>query len=221
MRGFTLLLGCTVLATPLVGQGNCSPSPGSREAQVFAHVSVPLAYGNAQAPWIYRPGLVQLSVEGAYLPEASARIRTPAKCRPGAGPEDWNQAQVLPRPRVGFALADGVMLELSWLPPVRIQGVKGGLWGFAFTRVVPMNRKGALFSGRLHATIGSVRAPAPWPGPRSVYSPVTRGPHGSSGGGVDAVVTGTAGPAGARGAGRPPRGCRSGARWSARRAVRR
>ncbi|MBK7786544.1 MAG: hypothetical protein IPJ57_18850 [Gemmatimonadetes bacterium] len=163
MRGFTLLLGCTVLATPLVGQGNCSPSPSSREAQVFAHVSVPLAYGNAQAPWIYRPGLVQLSVEGAYLPEASARIRTPAKCRPGAGPEDWNQAQVLPRPRVGFALADGVMLELSWLPPVRIQGVKGGLWGFAFTRVVPMNRKGALFSGRLHATIGSVRAPITCP----------------------------------------------------------
>lgn len=163
MRGFTLLLGCTALATPLVAQGNCTPGAGSREAQVFAHFSVPLAYGGGQAPWIYRPGQVQVSLEGSHLPDASARLRTPTKCRPGAGPEDWNQARVLPRPRVGFALADGILLELSWLPPVRIQGVKGGLWGFALTRVVPMNRKGALFSGRLHATIGSVRAPITCP----------------------------------------------------------
>ena len=163
MRGFTLLLGCTALATPLVAQGNCSPSAGSREAQVFAHFMVPLAFSSGQAPWIYRPGQVQVGLEGSYLPDASARIRTPTKCRPAAGPEDWNVARVLPRPRVGFALADGVLLELSWLPPVRIQGVKGGLWGFALSRVVPMNRKGALFSGRLHATLGSVRAPITCP----------------------------------------------------------
>ena len=159
MRATPLILAA-VLAAPLAGQGGtCSPSGGSREAQVFAHMAVPLAFGMAQAPWIFRPGQVQLGMEGSYIPDASARIRTPTKCRPGAAPENWNQARVLPRPRVGFALADGIMLEIAWVPPIRIQGIKPSLWSFALSRTVPLNRKGAMFAGRAHMTIGSVRAP--------------------------------------------------------------
>ncbi len=155
-----LSLAATVFAAPLAGQGGtCSPSGGSREAQVFAHMEVPLAFGMGQAPWIYRPGQVQVGVEGSYIPDASARIRTPTKCRPGASPENWNQASVLVRPRVGFSLANGIMLEVAWVPPVRVQGIKPSLWSFALSRVVPLNRRGALFAGRAHMTIGSVRAP--------------------------------------------------------------
>ncbi|MDX2121247.1 MAG: hypothetical protein SF070_09375 [Gemmatimonadota bacterium] len=163
MRAFPILLGSVMIGAPLAAQGNCSPPGGSREANLFAHFSVPLAYSMGQAPWIYRPGSVQWSIEGSYLPDASARLRTPVRCRPAAGPEHWNVAQVLPRPRVGFVLGDGVLMEVSWLPPVRIEGVKPNLWSFALSRTIPMNAKGGMFSGRIHATIGSVRAPITCP----------------------------------------------------------
>jgi hypothetical protein len=63
------------------------------------------------------------------------------------------------RPRIGFALGDGVLLEASWLPPVRIGAIKPSLWSFALSRTVPMGAKGTMFSGRLHTTLGNVRAP--------------------------------------------------------------
>jgi hypothetical protein len=159
MRTLCLSLGAFLAAAPLAAQSDCTPSSSSREADVFAHLSVPLAYSIGQSPWIYRPGSVHLGVEGALLPDASSRMRTPTKCRPTAGPENWNVGSYLIRPRVGFALGDGVLLEASWLPPVRIGDIKPNLWSFALSRTVPMNTKGAMFSGRLHTTLGSVRAP--------------------------------------------------------------
>jgi hypothetical protein len=159
MRTLSLSLGALLAAAPLAAQGDCSPGSGSHEADVFAHFSVPLAYSMGQSPWIYRPGSVHIGVEGALLPDAKSGIRTPTKCRPTAGPENWNVARYLVRPRIGFALGDGVLFEASWLPPVRIGAVKPNLWSFALSRTVPLSTRGTMFVGRAHATIGSVRAP--------------------------------------------------------------
>jgi hypothetical protein len=56
-------------------------------------------------------------------------------------------------------LGDGVLLEASWIPPVRINGVRPNLWGLAISRSVLLDQKGTMFMGRVHATLGSIRAP--------------------------------------------------------------
>lgn len=159
MRSLSLAVGALLLSAPLMAQGTCSPGSDSHEADLFAHFSVPLAFSASQAPWIYMPGSTQIGIEGTYLPDAGDRIATPTKCRPGKGPENVNLLSAFPRPRIGFALGDGVLLEASWVPPVRINGVKPNLWSLAVSRTVPVNSKGAVFSGRAHFAFGSIKAP--------------------------------------------------------------
>lgn len=159
MRPLSLAIGALLFSAPLMAQGTCKPGSSSREADLFAHFSVPLAFSPSQAPWIYLPGSIQLGLEGTYLPDASDHIATPTKCRPGKGPENVNLLTAFPRPRVAFALSNGVLLEASWVPPVRMNGVRPNLWGLALSRAVPLNAKGAMFSGRVHATFGSIKAP--------------------------------------------------------------
>ncbi len=160
MRPYCGLVALALAAAPaLAAQGNCYPDTDSREADLFAHFSVPLAFSPAQAPWTYRPGSVQLGLEGTLLPDASERIATPTTCRPGKEAENVNILPAFPRPRVAYSLMHGVLLEASWTPPVRISGVKPNLWSFALSRAVPFNQQGALLTGRIHATIGSIRAP--------------------------------------------------------------
>ena len=159
MRAVPLTLLLSLSAMPLLAQGNCFPSSSSNEADLFAHFSVPLAFSPAQSPWVYQPGTLLIGVEGALLPDASDEIATPTKCRPGKGPENVNILPGLIRPRIAFGLSDGMLLEVSWIPPVRVKGVKANLWSFAVSRTVPVNAKGGTFFGRLHATFGSLHAP--------------------------------------------------------------
>ena len=159
MRAVPLTLLLSLSAMPLLAQGNCFPSSSSNEADLFAHFSVPLAFSPAQSPWVYQPGTLLIGVEAALLPDASDEIATPSKCRPGKGPENVNILPGLIRPRIAFGLSDGMLLEVSWIPPVRVKGVKANLWSFAVSRTVPVNAKGGTFFGRLHATFGSLHAP--------------------------------------------------------------
>ena len=159
MRAVPLTLLLSLSAMPLLAQGNCFPSSSSNEADLFAHFSVPLAFSPAQSPWVYQPGTLLIGVEAALLPDASDEIATPTKCRPGKGPENVNILPGLIRPRIAFGLSDGMLLEVSWIPPVRVKGVKANLWSFAVSRTVPVNAKGGTFFGRLHATFGSLHAP--------------------------------------------------------------
>lgn len=160
MRRFLAIVG-TLLAgsAPLSAQGYCTPDTDSREADLFAHFSVPLAFSSAQAPWIFSPGSMQIGLEGTLLPDASDRIATPTTCRPTKGPENVNILAAFPRPRLAYALMHGVLLEASWTPPIKLNGVKPNLWSFALSRAVPFNQRGALLMGRVHATIGSIKAP--------------------------------------------------------------
>jgi hypothetical protein len=163
MRALAFALGALCVGAPLAAQGTCTPATDSREADLFGHFSVPLAFSPAQSPWIYRPGTIQIGLEGTYLPDASDRIATPTTCRPGKGPENVNLLTAFPRPRIGFALGDGVLLEASWVPPVRINGVRPNLWSFALSRTVPIDQRGTMFMGRFHATFGNLRAPITCP----------------------------------------------------------
>lgn len=160
MRAAAYALGAMFMAAPLAAQGDCFPRSNSREADLFAHFSTSLVYSNAGAPALHAPGAVVLGIEGTLLPDASDRIATPTTCRPGKGPENVNILPGFIRPRLGYSLGDGNMLEVSWVPPIELDGVKANLFSFSFSRTVPLNPNGSsLLTGRLHGTVGSVKGP--------------------------------------------------------------
>jgi len=159
MRVLPMTAGLLLVAGAAWAQGTCKPGDSSNEAEVFRDISVPLAFSLGQAPWTFLPGAILAVAEVSDIPTIDDKTATPTKCRPGTGPDNWGSVSLAPRLRVGFSLSNAAMLEVSWTPPIRISGVKPNLWSFALSRTVPLGKKGALMTGRLHATIGSFLAP--------------------------------------------------------------
>lgn len=134
----------------------CRPPESSNEAESFGIVSVPLAFGRAQAPELL-PGL-RFGIEAAYMPQVDDATATPTICRPGKGPENVNLTPILPRPRLSLPLPLGLAIEASWVPPVRVGGVKANLFGVSLARSFG-RFDGIVASVRGHATFGSIHAP--------------------------------------------------------------
>jgi hypothetical protein len=134
----------------------CRPGPGSNEAKTLALQSVPLAFSASTAPGVNRH--FEVGLEGTYLPNIDPATATATICRPGKGPENTDFLFALPRPRVSVALPGGLALQASWIPPIRIGGVKANLFGFSLAKVLPV-RPGVAAAVRVHAAVGSIRAP--------------------------------------------------------------
>lgn len=161
MRGFAAGPGAGLLLLPALAWGqlpDCFPSKSSNEAQLFAELSVPLAYSVAEAPLIAMPGGVRIALEGTYLPNIDEETRTPTTCRPGKGPENTDLLFAFPRPRVSVGLPAGLMFEASWVPPIPLNDVKANLVGVSVQRPFPLGRR-ALMTLRAHGTVGRIRAP--------------------------------------------------------------
>jgi hypothetical protein len=146
-------------AASLAAQGDCFPGKDSHEAQLFAALAVPLAFGMAQAPQVADRGRIEIAFEGTYLPEINEQTRTPTICRPGKGPEHTDLLFAFPRPRVTVGLPGGFLLEGSWIPPIRINGVRSNLVGVALQRDFPIANRPAIVALRIHGTGGLIRAP--------------------------------------------------------------
>lgn len=147
-----------VLAIPAVAaaQGDCFPGTRSNEARTLANFAVPLAFSPGGAPEL-RPQL-RIGVEAASVPGVSPATATPTVCRPGKGPENTDLLPVLPRPRLTLPVPGGVALQLSWIPPVRVNGIRANLFGVSVAKSFG-RQDGILLALRGHATFGSVRAP--------------------------------------------------------------
>jgi len=137
-------------------QGDCFPGPQSNEAKTLAIFAVPLAFGRGSAPEVF-PGF-RAGIELAYLPNVDDATATPTICRPGKGPENTDLLFALPRPRIGLPLPFGLALQASWVPPVRVRGIKANLIGLSVEKAFG-NLEGLVAALRVHATFGSVRAP--------------------------------------------------------------
>lgn len=149
-----------LLALPSVAlaQGDCFPEDDSNEAKVFAIFGVPLAFGPAESPAAMRQWSFRFALETSYIPNIDDETATPTVCRPGKGPENTDFATVLPRPRVMVGLPAGLALELSWVPPIEINGATPNLLGFALGRTFALGQT-MLLGVRLHATAGKIEAP--------------------------------------------------------------
>jgi hypothetical protein len=140
----------------VVAQGDCFPGPGSNEAQSMAIFAVPLAFSRGGAPDLYAG--FHAGVEVAYLPKVDEATATPTICRPGKGPENTDLLFAFPRPRIGLPLPFGLALQASWVPPVRVRGVKANLLGISVEKAFG-DLDGLVAAIRAHATFGSVSAP--------------------------------------------------------------
>jgi hypothetical protein len=151
-------LGLALCALPisLDAQSVCRPGAGSNEAKTLAIFAVPLAFGPGAAPGT--PTRVTLGIEAARVPTVDAATATPTICRPGKGPENTDLLPGLARPRIGIPLPLGLGLEASWIPPVRVNGVKANLIGLALAKNLRQGR-GLTADIRAHATFGSIHAP--------------------------------------------------------------
>jgi len=154
LAGLVVVAGA--LAAPLAAQSVCRPPASSNEAKTLAIFSVPLAFGPATAPEIL-PGL-RVGLEGAYLPKVDPATATPTICRPGKGPENTDLLFAVPRPRISLPLPFGLALQASWIPPVRLAGVKANLFGFSLGKSFG-RLDGLVAAIRAHATFGSIRGP--------------------------------------------------------------
>lgn len=153
------VVGLTVCGLPrgLAAQyDECRPGASSNEAKTLALFSVPLAFSRGAAPG--GPSGVTLGLEAANVPPVDPTTATPTICRPGKGPENTDLLPGIARPRLGLSLPLGLALEASWIPPVRVHGVKANLIGLALAEQVALG-EGVIAALRAHATFGSVRAP--------------------------------------------------------------
>lgn len=157
-RALVLAAAAVLLLTgKAAAQGDCFPPTDSHEAQTFAIMSVPLVFSPLSAPGTVSRTVVRLGVEGATVANPDAITRTPTICRPGKGPERTDFLFAIPRPRLGVLLPNGFGLELSWIPPLRVAGVKANLLSIAVGRTMPVG--GMTLGIRAHTTVGLVRAP--------------------------------------------------------------
>jgi hypothetical protein len=152
-----VVLLALVIGWPTLGiaQGDCFPGPESNEAKTMAIFAVPLAFSRGSAPDLF-PGF-KAGLELAYLPKVSDARATPTICRPGKGPEHTDLLFGIPRPRFGMPLPLGLTLQASWVPPVRVNGVKANLFGISLEKAFGL--AGLVAAVRAHATFGSVHAP--------------------------------------------------------------
>ena len=127
------------------------------EGRLLAFYSAALAFSPAGAapPAAGRAaGAVDLGVELSYIPRLTEAQRSAGFDKP----EATNLAPLVPRPRATVALPGGAALELGWLPPARVFGVRAQLLSLALA--TPAVGLGTfLLSARGAYTAGRVRGP--------------------------------------------------------------
>lgn len=152
LAGLMLLMLATV---PRLEAQVCRPPTSSNEAKTFAIFSVPLTFSPVLAPEAHPR--FQVGLEGTYLPKVGSATATATICQPGKGPEDTDLLFAVPRPRIEVPLPMGLALEASWIPPVRLNGVKANLFGVSLAKNVPVGSFVA--SLRAHGTFGTIHGP--------------------------------------------------------------
>ena len=99
------------------------------------------------------PGTVELALEVSQVPHLSTAERTVGFN--GLKEEDLNRLPVLVRPRVTVALPRKLLLELAYVPPVRVDGVEPNLFSLALERSLYAGARWSV-AGRVYGQLGEV-----------------------------------------------------------------
>lgn len=118
------------------------------------------------------PGSIEIGAELDWIPQlSSAQQRVGFN---GTKDEDLNKAPIFGRPRVTIGLPWQFALTLSYVPPIRIFGIKPNLFAFALER--PLYAHNSWTIGmRLYGQIGSAEGAFTCPGEAVQFSPGSPG----------------------------------------------
>ncbi|HSC58701.1 MAG TPA: hypothetical protein VLC11_04010 [Gemmatimonadales bacterium] len=160
MRITWLALTAITWTAPLAAQTDCTLGHlpySSNEARLLRKFEAPLILSPGAAPAGLARGQVEVGVDVTYLPHIDSAVATPTYCRPGKPPENVNLIGAIPRPRIAIGLSPVLVLELSWIPPIRLNGVKADIFGLSLARRWQWGAARHL-TARLHGTVGQVNA---------------------------------------------------------------
>jgi hypothetical protein len=159
---------------------------GRPEAWAMNYVTSVTLLAGLSVPRSREFGSVEIGAELDWVPELS-----PAERRVGFNgtkEEDLNKAPIFGRPRVTFGLPGKFALTLSYLPPIRIFGLKPNLFAFALER--PLYEGDSWTLGmRMYGQIGDVEGAITCPGDVAKFPPGSpQNPYGCEGKSADKSV---------------------------------
>jgi len=161
-RILAVLSGFLLASSPARGQLNytCTPDKGSNEAKLLAFFATPIAFSPGGIVENLAPWHVRVGVEASYVPSPSKDIQQPEACYSVKKTENTDLSPVFPRPRVAIGLPGGLLLEGSYLPPIKVADAKPNLGSVALSwprRLTGDEEHGSLsLLLRAHATMGKV-----------------------------------------------------------------
>ena len=147
-----LTLSSTIcpLRVACAGENLHSDRPEAWAMNYFSSVSLLAGLGT---PYSREPGSIEVGFEMQWLPRLSKSMRRVGFN--GLKEEDLNQAPIFARPRLTIGLPWRTALTLSYLPPIRVFGVKPHLFAFALERPL-YERRPWTFGIRLYGQVGQI-----------------------------------------------------------------
>lgn len=141
------------------------------EAWAMNYFTTVTLMSGLSVPHSTEPWSLEVGAEAGWIPHLSEGERTVGFN--GTKEEDLNHSPVFARPRVTVGLPWNFALTLSYVPPIRIAGLKPHLFAFALER--PLVERNELTMGmRLYGQVGNVK------GPITCSSDVVKFPPGST-----------------------------------------
>jgi len=157
MRAILLILPLSLAATTTAAaQVACHPGTESNEANTFAALSVPLAFGPAGAIGEDPDAGFWVGFEATVLPNIDSATTAPS-CLPRKKSENTDFLPVFGRLRAGASLLSWLDLEVGWVPPIQANGITANLLSVALGARIALGNGSLAF--RVHATVGEIRGP--------------------------------------------------------------
>lgn len=137
----------------------CRVPTSSNEAKLLYYYAVPLAFSMPVRPPRSGAGGISIGGDLTYIPRPPASIQRTRLCYSPEKTEASNLSPVLPRPRLALGLPLGVVVEISYLPPVTVSGATPNLFSAALSTELLSTLLAATpvrLLVRAHATVGKV-----------------------------------------------------------------
>ncbi len=152
------------LATTAGGQ--CKVSANSHEGKLLVFYGVPLVFAATPLTADLPAGGVRFGVEVEPVPKPRPALQQTSECF-FAKSENTSLSPVFARPRVTLGLPGRMLVEASYIPPLKIANAKAhlGSLSISHSRGFPLGllRGGLLVTARVNATAGTVQGPITCP----------------------------------------------------------
>ncbi len=139
--------------------------PESWVMKYFASVTIPTQMG---PPEVRLPWSTDVDLELGWIPHLSEEQRRVGFN--GVKEEDLNRSPVMIRPRFRVGLPGGFGLDLSWVPPVEVQGVKSNLLSIGIDRALWQGDRWSI-GARAYAQVGETKGDFTCPESAASYPP--------------------------------------------------